>query len=57
MGKINLFFCRNFDTNVGENFSQKLDIAKIFWYTYYIKTGGKVMTKLDYTLESPEERK
>lgn len=57
MGKINLFFYRNFYINIGENFSQKLDIEKIFWYNCYIKTGGKVMLKLDYTLESPEERK
>ena len=33
----------------------KLDFLKISWYNI-IKTGGKELIKLDYSLETPEER-
>jgi hypothetical protein len=43
---------------LGKIFSEKLDKRKFFWYNKSMrKTGGKVMLKLDYTLETPEERK
>jgi hypothetical protein len=37
------------------NLCQKLDFLKFFWYNDD-RTGGNAMIKLDYSIESPEER-
>jgi hypothetical protein len=42
---------------VGKNFYKNLTNKNFSGIIEISKTGGKVMIKLDYTLESPEERK
>ena len=57
MDKNDLFYYNNFHILVEKKSAKNLTKENFSGIIVVSKTGGKVMIKLDYTLESPEQRK